>query len=68
MYKKFIEYAKRHNENILTAFITEGMCEGSLTENMTNIVCGNSVNSAVKNTPKATTIFNDLLATYSTPL
>lgn len=63
-----MEYAKRHNENILTAFTTEGMWEGSLTENMANIVWGNSVNSAVKNIPKATTIFNDFLATYSTSL
>ena len=63
-----MEYARMDNENILTAFITIGMCDGSLTENRYNNACGNSVNSNVKNIPKAIAIFRDLLATYSTPL
>ena len=46
-----MEYARMDNENILTAFITIGMCEGSLTENRYNNACGNSVNSNVKNIP-----------------
>ena len=57
-----------HSENILTAFNTVGTSDGLLTEKIHKIVCGKMVNSNVKNIPNAAAIFNDLLATYSTPL
>ena len=63
MYRKFIENANMLNENILTAFITAGTCEGLLTENTHNIICGNAVKRNVKNIPKADTIFNDFFTT-----
>lgn len=63
IYIKFIEYAKKLNENILTAFIIVGMSEGLFTKNRANIVWGNIVNSNVKNIPKLIAIFKDLFTT-----